>query len=132
MQALGQTLQQQSQGRGLFGGAAGQQPLHLIVLHRLHAPSLMFIEPGELFGETGLFTPQLLLEILVDLMFIHPVQAGIRQPQHGKVLQGAEAAQLLKQLAVVLPGGGTGRRKIHDGGDDRQQGRGVVRCGGLG
>ncbi|MNQ88404.1 hypothetical protein D3C85_1036640 [compost metagenome] len=131
VQPFGQTLQQQPQGGQVLGCRTGQQPLYLAMLHRLHAPSLMFIEPGELLVEAGLFTPQLLLEVLVDLMFIHPVQAGIRQPQHGKMSQGAEPAQLLEQPAIVLPGGSTGRRKIHDGGDDRQQGRGVVRCGGL-
>ncbi|MNQ94649.1 hypothetical protein D3C85_1101720 [compost metagenome] len=131
VQALGQTLQQQSQGRGLLGGAAGQQPLHLIVLHRLHTPSLLFIQPGELFGKTGLFTSQLLLECLGQLMLIQPVQAPIGQPQHGKVLQGAESAQLLYQSGVVLRRGDAGRGKIHDGRNDRQQGGGIWRCEGL-
>ncbi|MNC28596.1 hypothetical protein D3C75_768120 [compost metagenome] len=91
----------------------------------------MFIEPGELFGETRPFTPQLLLERLGQPMFIQPVQAAIGQPQHGKVLQGAESAQLLYQSGVILRGGDAGRGKIHDGRNDRQQGGGIWRCEGL-
>ncbi|MNE36125.1 hypothetical protein D3C80_1299250 [compost metagenome] len=131
MQPLGQALQQQPQGGQVLGGAAGQQPLDIGVFDRLDAPAQAFIELGELLGEAGLLQPQLLLEILRQLVLVHPVQAPIGQPQHGKVLQGAEPVQLLHQSGVVRRGGYAWRREVHDGGDDRQQRHGVVRCGGL-
>ncbi len=131
VQAFGQALQQQPQGGCLIRGAACQQPLHVDMLHRLHAPALTFIEPGELFGEARFFPSQLLLEHVGKLIGVAPVQPPVGQPQHGEMLQRAECVQHTDQSGVILGGGNAGGGKIHDGGDDRQQGVRVWRCGGL-
>ena len=52
-QPLGQTLQQQAQGRQIGGCATSQQPLYLTMLDGKDAPPFGLIQLGELIGDAG-------------------------------------------------------------------------------
>ena len=88
---------------------------------RKNAPAIGFIQLGQLIGDPGLFPSQLLFERVTDLVGIDPVQPGIGEAKHAKVLQGAELINLLDQGVVVVGRCCVWCGKIHNGRDQRQQ-----------
>lgn len=120
-QPFGQTLQQQAQGRQVGWGSTRQQPLYLAMLDGEDAPPFGFIQLGELIGDAGLLTAQLLFEDVADLVGVKPVQTGIGEAQHAEMLQRAELVNLLDQGIVIVRRGGLWRREVHNGRDQRQQ-----------